>query len=83
MGLKNLAAISAALRGGGRPADTPAAVVQDGTTAGQRVIRGTLGSIAADAVAAEVRPPAVVVIGGVVAVAGPAAVAGVALESLE
>ncbi len=66
MGLKHLAAIVAALRDGGRPADTPVAIVRDGTTAAQRVLRGTLASIAADATREEVRPPAVVVIGEVV-----------------
>ncbi|MEU2613820.1 uroporphyrinogen-III C-methyltransferase [Micromonospora sp. NPDC007271] len=66
MGLKNLAAISAALVAHGRPADTPAAVVQEGTTSGQRVLRSTLGTVAADVAAAALRPPAIVVIGDVV-----------------
>ncbi|WP_406041655.1 uroporphyrinogen-III C-methyltransferase [Micromonospora sp. NBC_00898] len=66
MGLKNLAAISAALVAHGRAADTPAAVVQEGTTSGQRLLRSTLGAVAQDVVAAGLRPPAVVVVGDVV-----------------
>ncbi|WP_320069345.1 uroporphyrinogen-III C-methyltransferase [Micromonospora sp. RTGN7] len=68
MGLKNLAAITATLLTHGRPAETPAAVVQEGTTGGQRVLRSTLGAVAADAVAEGIRPPAVVVVGDVVGV---------------
>ncbi|MEU8262339.1 uroporphyrinogen-III C-methyltransferase [Micromonospora sp. NPDC048999] len=66
MGLKNLAAISATLVAHGRPADTSAAVVQEGTTSGQRVLRSTLGAVAADVTAAGLRPPAIVVVGDVV-----------------
>ncbi|MER7335427.1 MULTISPECIES: uroporphyrinogen-III C-methyltransferase [unclassified Micromonospora] len=66
MGLKNLAAITATLVAHGRPAETPAAVVQEATTGSQRVLRSTLGAVAADAVAADLRPPAVVVVGDVV-----------------
>ncbi|MFG1951002.1 uroporphyrinogen-III C-methyltransferase [Micromonospora sp. NPDC048830] len=71
MGLKNLAAIAATLVAHGRPADTPAAVVQEGTTGGQLVLRSTLGAVAADVVAAGLRPPAVVVVGDVVDVLSP------------
>ncbi|MEU4772911.1 uroporphyrinogen-III C-methyltransferase [Micromonospora sp. NPDC023644] len=66
MGLKNLAAITATLVAHGRPAQTPAAVVQEATTGAQRVLRSTLGAVAADVVAAGLRPPAVVVLGDVV-----------------
>ncbi|MFF0177003.1 uroporphyrinogen-III C-methyltransferase [Micromonospora profundi] len=66
MGLKNLAAITATLIAHGRPPQTPAAVVQEATTGAQRVLRSTLDAVAADAVAADVRPPAVVVVGDVV-----------------
>jgi uroporphyrin-III C-methyltransferase/precorrin-2 dehydrogenase/sirohydrochlorin ferrochelatase len=66
MGLKNLPAIAAALLAGGRPADTPAAVVQEGTTTAQQVVRGRLETIAADA--AGLRAPAIVVVGDVVSV---------------
>jgi uroporphyrin-III C-methyltransferase/precorrin-2 dehydrogenase/sirohydrochlorin ferrochelatase len=66
MGLKNLPVIAGTLLGEGRAADTPAAVVQEGSTDAQRVLRSTLGRIAADTREAGIRPPAVVVIGDVV-----------------
>ncbi|MEW2432062.1 uroporphyrinogen-III C-methyltransferase [Micromonospora sp. NPDC047644] len=66
MGLKNLAAITAALIAHGRSPQTPAAVVQEATTGTQRVLRSTLDAVAADVLTAEVRPPAVVVVGDVV-----------------
>lgn len=70
MGLKNLAAITGTLVANGRPADTPAAVVQEGTTGAQRTLRSTLGEVADDVVAAGLRPPAVLVVGPVVAAIG-------------
>ncbi|MFG1739172.1 uroporphyrinogen-III C-methyltransferase [Micromonospora chalcea] len=66
MGLKNLAAIAATLIAHGKPAGTPAAVIQEGTTAGQRTLRSTLATVAADVEAAALRPPAIVVVGDVV-----------------
>ncbi|MFE9919373.1 uroporphyrinogen-III C-methyltransferase [Micromonospora sp. NPDC005553] len=66
MGLKNLAAITATLIAHGRSPQTPAAVVQEATTGTQRVLRSTLDAVAADVLTAEVRPPAVVVVGDVV-----------------
>ncbi len=68
MGLKNLPAIAATLQAHGRASGTPAAVIQEGTTGGQRVLRSTLGAVAAEALAAGLRAPAVVVIGDVVSV---------------
>jgi uroporphyrinogen III methyltransferase/synthase len=58
---------AARLAEGGRDPATPAAVVRWGTTARQQVVTGTLGTIAADAAAAGARPPAVLVVGEVVA----------------
>jgi uroporphyrin-III C-methyltransferase / precorrin-2 dehydrogenase / sirohydrochlorin ferrochelatase len=66
MGLKNLPAIAARLIAEGRPAQTPVAVVQEGSTAHQRSLRSTLGTVAADTAEAGLRPPATVVIGDVV-----------------
>ncbi|UQA96461.1 uroporphyrinogen-III C-methyltransferase [Streptomyces halobius] len=72
MGVENSAAIAAKLIEHGRPADTPAAVVQEGTTATQRRVDATLATLG-EAVRAEgVRPPAVIVIGDVVGVAAAA-----------
>ncbi|QLQ37433.1 uroporphyrinogen-III C-methyltransferase [Micromonospora robiginosa] len=66
MGLKNLAAIAATLIAHGKPPHTPAAVIQEGTTAAQRTLRTTLATVAADVDSAALRPPAIVVIGDVV-----------------
>jgi uroporphyrin-III C-methyltransferase/precorrin-2 dehydrogenase/sirohydrochlorin ferrochelatase len=66
MGLKNLPAITATLLAHGKPASTPAAVVQEGTTGAQRVIRGRLDTIAEQVVESQLRPPAIVVLGDVV-----------------
>jgi uroporphyrin-III C-methyltransferase/precorrin-2 dehydrogenase/sirohydrochlorin ferrochelatase len=66
MGLKNLPAITATLLAHGKPASTPAAVVQEGTTGAQRLLRGRLGTIADQVEAAQLRPPAIVVLGDVV-----------------
>jgi uroporphyrin-III C-methyltransferase / precorrin-2 dehydrogenase / sirohydrochlorin ferrochelatase len=67
MGLRHLAAITATLLAHGRRPDTPAAVVQEATTAAQVVLRGRLDTIADQATAAAIRPPAVVVVGEVAA----------------
>jgi uroporphyrin-III C-methyltransferase / precorrin-2 dehydrogenase / sirohydrochlorin ferrochelatase len=66
MGLKNLPAIAETLLRHGRAGETPAAVVQEGTTGAQRVLRTTLDKVADEVAAAGVRPPAVVVVGDVV-----------------
>ena len=67
MGLKNLAENTAALIEGGRPSDQSAAVIERGTTPSQRVVTGTLATIAEQARAAGLKPPALVVAGDVVA----------------
>ncbi|HEV8651266.1 MAG TPA: uroporphyrinogen-III C-methyltransferase [Actinomycetes bacterium] len=67
MGMGRLAAIADRLTEAGRHPDTPAAVVEQGTTPAQRVVRATLATIAEEAVRAGVRAPAVIVIGEVVA----------------
>jgi uroporphyrin-III C-methyltransferase/precorrin-2 dehydrogenase/sirohydrochlorin ferrochelatase len=66
MGLTNLPAIAGALLANGRDPDTPVAVVQDGTTAAQRTVRGRLAEITATVAEAGVRSPAVIVLGAVV-----------------
>jgi uroporphyrin-III C-methyltransferase / precorrin-2 dehydrogenase / sirohydrochlorin ferrochelatase len=69
MAVDNLSAITDALTKAGRDPDTPAAVMQDGSLASERLIFSTVGEVASDVVREGLRPPAVVVIGGVVAVA--------------
>ncbi|MFF2851337.1 uroporphyrinogen-III C-methyltransferase [Streptomyces sp. NPDC058001] len=72
MGVDKIGRIAETLIAHGRPADTPVALVQEGTTAAQRRVDATLATVADTVVAEEVRPPAVIVIGEVVNV-GPAA----------
>lgn len=71
MAVQNLPAISERLIAAGRAAGTPVAVVAEGTMPGERTVLSTLGKVAEDVVVQQVRPPAVVVIGDVVAVANP------------
>jgi uroporphyrinogen III methyltransferase/synthase len=66
MGLENLGSIARALVARGRPADTPVAVIQAGTTRAQATVTGTLATIAERVRAAALDPPAVIVIGEVV-----------------
>lgn len=68
MGLSRLPEIAAALLFHGRGADTPAAVIAQGTLPDERIVTGTLGTIAGDAARAGLRPPATVVVGEVVRV---------------
>jgi uroporphyrin-III C-methyltransferase/precorrin-2 dehydrogenase/sirohydrochlorin ferrochelatase len=69
MAVANLPAIAAALVAHGRPADTPALAVQEGATAHQRTVRGTLATIADEMAGAEISAPAIVVLGEVVSLA--------------
>jgi len=66
MGVKNLPAIAAALTANGKDPATPVAIIERGLRPDQRVTVGTIADIAGKARAAGVRPPAVIVIGGVV-----------------
>lgn len=72
MAVDNAPAIAAVLVEGGRDAETPVAVIVDGTMPTERTVLTTLGSLAEDLAAHEVVPPAIIVIGDVVAVARPA-----------
>lgn len=71
MAVQNAPAIAAALLAGGRPPGTPVAAVCDGTMPGERTVLSTLGTLAVDLAANDVKPPAIIVIGNVVAVAHP------------
>ena len=66
MGVKNLPAIAASLTAHGKDPATPVAIIERGLRPDQRVTVGTLADVAEKARAAGVRPPAVIVIGGVV-----------------
>jgi uroporphyrin-III C-methyltransferase len=67
MGIEQLGQISNDLVKAGMKKSTRVAIVESGTTSKQRVVRGTLGTIAAAAKKSGVRPPAVIVIGKVAA----------------
>jgi uroporphyrin-III C-methyltransferase/precorrin-2 dehydrogenase/sirohydrochlorin ferrochelatase len=70
MAVERIGPIAAALVAGGRSPQTPVAVVQEGTTANQRRVDATLATVAEVVAAEQVRPPAVVVVGDVVGLAG-------------
>lgn len=63
MGLTNLRAIAEDLIQNGKGKDTPAAVIQNGTTAVQKKVVSTLEKIAEDAEKAGIGTPAITVIG--------------------
>ncbi|MBI5834418.1 MAG: uroporphyrinogen-III C-methyltransferase [Armatimonadetes bacterium] len=67
MGIGNLAEITAQLIRHGRAADTPVAVVQWGTWTRQRVVEGTLSTIAQLVADSGLKPPAVTIVGAVAA----------------
>jgi len=65
MGVERLEAIAAAIVAGGRDPSTPAALVQEATTARQRTVTGTLTTIAAVARETGITNPALFVVGAV------------------
>jgi len=67
MGVKHLEEIAGELMAGGRPAETPAAVIQWGTTGRQRVVRSELSRIGQVAAQEGIAHPAVLVVGDVAA----------------
>ncbi|WP_313356125.1 uroporphyrinogen-III C-methyltransferase [Microbacterium sp.] len=80
MGVSTLGHSAHVLAAGARGADCPVAIIEDGYGTGERVTVGTLGTIAHLAAAAQVRSPAVVVIGEVVRLS-PFAASPVAAEA--
>jgi uroporphyrin-III C-methyltransferase len=67
MGLHNLRRIAEELQAGGLPPETPAAVVQQGTVSGQRLLISKLGQLADDVEAQGFASPAIVAVGQMVA----------------
>ncbi|MEI5103659.1 uroporphyrinogen-III C-methyltransferase [Streptomyces sp. PmtG] len=65
MGVDKIGKIAEALTAHGKPADTPVALVQEGTTATQRRVDATLATVGEAVRTHEVKPPAVIVIGAV------------------
>lgn len=68
MGVKHRTLIASSLIAAGKPAQTPAAFVESGTTPKERVVITTLAEIAAGSV--QVEAPAVLVVGEVVSLRG-------------
>jgi uroporphyrin-III C-methyltransferase/precorrin-2 dehydrogenase/sirohydrochlorin ferrochelatase len=75
MAVQNAPAIAEALVSHGRKPETPVAVVCDGTMPAERTVLATLGTLAERLETEGVRPPAIIVVGEVVAVAHPRAYA--------
>ena len=71
MAVEHAPAIASVLLEGTRGADTPVAIVCDGSMPTERVVLTTLGGLAETLADEGVRPPAIIVIGEVVAVAHP------------
>jgi uroporphyrinogen III methyltransferase / synthase len=67
MGVKRLGDNAAALIAAGRDADEPAAAVERGTMEGQRTVVATLGTLAEAVAREQVKAPALIVVGQVVA----------------
>jgi uroporphyrin-III C-methyltransferase len=67
MGLKNLAGIAKALMSGGLEPETPAAVIASATTGSTRTVIAKLSGIAEATHTAAIEAPALIVIGGIVA----------------
>jgi uroporphyrinogen III methyltransferase/synthase len=65
MGVQNLAMIAEKLIRAGKEADTPAAVIADGTLPRQRTVLGTLADIAERCEREGISPPAIAVVGEV------------------
>jgi len=66
MGLVGLPVICRELMEHGMSPDTPAALVEHGTTENQRVLTATVATLADEVAGAEVRAPTLIIIGGVV-----------------
>lgn len=71
MGVDTAPAIAAALLEHGRPADTPVAVIADGSTPTQKAVRTTLAGLPRVVTEEGIRPPAVWVVGAVVGLNRP------------
>lgn len=64
MGVEHLPEIVSQLTTHGRTSDTPAALIREGTTQNQEIVKATLGDIVQKSVG--IRPPAVLIVGEVV-----------------
>lgn len=67
MGVASIGRIARGLMGAGLAADTPVAVIERGTSGASRTLYGELAGIEADLADQEIKPPALIIIGKVVA----------------
>ena len=70
MGLSSLDAITRGFLSHGADPATPAAIIENGTRAGQRVITGNLESLQEKALEAGIKSPALIIVGSVVTLRG-------------
>lgn len=82
MGFRLMRTIAARLLEAGRPESEPVAIVSQATTPRQQVARTTLGRLAAGFDVAGLAPPAMIVVGGVVALASVLGFAAAAAPEL-
>jgi uroporphyrin-III C-methyltransferase len=66
MGLREIAAVAADAIAKGVDGATPAAIIDNGARAGQKVVTGTLATLAEKAEAAALRGPTIIIVGSVV-----------------
>jgi len=66
MGLSSIGAITGGFIANGADPATPAAIIENGTRAGQRVITGTLDSLSEQTKEAGIKSPALIIVGSVV-----------------
>ncbi len=66
MGLTSLQTITRGFIDNGADPTTPAAIIENGTRTGQRVVTGTLESLADKSAASDIKSPALIIIGSVV-----------------
>lgn len=66
MGLSNLGTLAREISARGVDPATPAAIIDNGTRENQRVVIGTVGTLEAKAIAADLKGPAIIIIGSVV-----------------
>ncbi|MEW5728970.1 MAG: uroporphyrinogen-III C-methyltransferase [Pseudomonadota bacterium] len=70
MGVASAERLAGGLRGAGLPGETPVAIIERGTTPEQRTLITTLDMLAADIARWQPKPPALLMIGQVVTLAG-------------
>ena len=66
MGLSSLDSIAEGFMAHGADSKTPAAIIENGTREGQRVITGTLASLSSKTAEAGIKSPALIIVGSVV-----------------